>query len=215
MADILLDNQTVPSTPAAGKTNIFTHSTNKIPCFKNDAGTTGMWYPGITVSNTTDSVASAAVTYLTGSGLTVPVGSNLQIGTVCRWRLGLTKNAAGTTAFVYTVRCGTAGTTGDAIILTFTSSVVQTAATDTGWADIEVVIRGPLGAACIAAGIFKFTRQSVASTGFMNNAFSNQVLQATSGAFTSTTANLIVGLACDPGAANFTHQVVYSEMLNI
>lgn len=211
MADILLDTQVAPATPAAGKAILFFESGGKRATYKDDSGRTST-VPGIITNyNTTDSAANATNTYIAGSALTVPTGLTLQVGTTVRWRFGLTKNAAGTTAAVWTVKVGTAGTTADATVLTFTSGSVQTAATDTAWIDIYAVLRN-VGASGVMAGIFHMIHQN-AATGFAS--VQNQVLQATSAGFVTTTAGLIVGVAVDPGAANFTHQVVLSEMVNI
>lgn len=141
-------------------------------------------------STTTQSI-SGTTAYVTNSNIAVPVGK-LRIGTVFHWRLVITKTAAGTTAgCAFLVKIGTAGTTGDATILTFTLTGTPTGAVDTAFVDIEIIIRGPLSGSCITAGGIRFSH-NLASTGF--SSLPSEELQAVSSGFDATVANLIVGL---------------------
>jgi hypothetical protein len=212
MADLLIDNQAVPAIPAAGKTIIFSESGGKRVTYKNDAGIT-FTVPGIIKNwNTVDVVANGADTYLTGSGLVVPTGLSLQVGTTFNWKFYMTKTAAGAAAPVWTVRIGTLGTTGDAAILTFTQVALQTANADTGMVEITAILRNVGAAGILAGGLSMF--HVLAATGF--STLTENVMQVTSAGFVTTTAGLIVGVSVNPGLSGvWTHQVVAAEMANI
>jgi hypothetical protein len=170
---------------------------NEIPI--NEAGTTKkitalqlLAYSGDSLQNASvaDQVISATTAYVTNSNLPVPVGK-LRIKTVFRWRIIVTKTAAGTTAgCAVLVKLGTLGTTGDATILTFTFGT-PTGVVDAAVIDVEVIIRGPLSASCIATGVARLTH-NLDATGF--STLHTEVKAVTSGTFDATTASLIAGL---------------------
>ena len=212
MADILLDNQTIPGTPASGKLILFTHSGNKKLVTRDDTGAYSTLGGAIRNWNTADVVANAADTYLTGSGLTVPTGLVLQVGTTFRWRLAMVKTAAGTAAPIWVLRVGTAGTTADTARCTFTQVALQTAVVDTGIVDVTAILRN-VGAAGVLAGVLNMNHV-LATTGF--STLGANTLQVTSAGFDTTVANTIVGLSVNPGTLGvWTHQVIAAEMLNI
>lgn len=156
-------------------------------------------------------INAAASALLTGSKITVPVGK-LRVGTVLRWRISLSKTAAGTAANTFIVRLGTNGTIADAAILTFTLPV-GTAVIDTGEIDITVTIRGPLSASCIAQGLFAMVH-SLSATGLAT--VPCVVLKVTSGTFNATTAGLFASLSCTTAASTvLTFQQVIGEAINL
>src|SRR4051812_35064964 len=111
MGDLLVDNETTPSTPASSKSVLYVDSTTKKQAQLDDAG----HVYGILSRNhyTGASFTSAAAdTYLTNSGLLIP-SCGLQVGQLYEWRVHASKTAAGTTAAVMTLRCGSAQTTSD------------------------------------------------------------------------------------------------------
>jgi len=146
-------------------------------------------------ASTSDQVASAADTYITGSSLTVV--NRLKVGTMFFLDFTMTKTAAGTATPITSVRFGTAGTTADTARLTFTGDA-QTAAADTGTIRIVLVVRGPIGASCVVHGNY-IMQHELATTGF-DNAEDN-ILQVTSAAFDVTVAGLIMGVSINPGAS--------------
>lgn len=153
-------------------------------------------------------VTAATLTYIAGSALAVPV-AGLRVGTWFRWRMYLTKTAAGTAASTWHVRLGTAGTTADTAILTFTQTGLGTAVADTGYVDILAVIRGPITSSCIAVGTCVLGHD-LQITGF--SVRPNVIVQSTSAAFNATTASLIVGVTQTSGASQaFTYQQVVAE----
>lgn len=154
-------------------------------------------------SNAANVVANAADTYLTGSSLAI--AGRIQAGSVFRLRFTMTKTAAGIATPIYTVRVGTAGSTADTGRLTFTG-VAQTAATDTGWHDLELVVRDA-GANGVLQGSMAM-HHAQTTTGLANQA-QPQILQSLSSAFNLTTAGLILGVSCNPGASGvWTFQTV-------
>jgi hypothetical protein len=211
MADLLLDNQAVPSVPAVGKTIVFVEQGSKRMTYKEDSGRTYTLGGSIRSYNTADVVANAADTYLTGSGLVVPTGLTLQVGTTFKWRIFMTKTAAGIATPTWIVRVGINGSTADTARLTFTGPA-QTAVIDVGFVEITAILRN-VGAAGILAGGCALAH-NLAATGFAN--IGSPIMQVTSAGFDTTLAGLVVGVSVNPGAAGvWTHQVVKAEMLNL
>ena len=163
------------------------------------------------VSTAAQSPSAGASTYLTDSNIAVPAGL-LRVGTVFTWKLAFSKTAAGTAARAHIVRIGTNGSTADAAILTFTSGT-PSGAVDTGFQQINVTIRGPLSASCIAYGL-SFGTHQLSTTGLFAN--ETEVLGVTSGTFDATTANLIVGLSVTMGASELlTYEQIIVEARNL
>lgn len=210
MADLLMDTEGTPAAPGAGKGVLYFDSTSKKLTYIDDAGRKYTVAGAIRNWNTADVVANAADTYLAGSALAVPPHL-LQAGTTFKWRMFMTKTAAGVAAPAWNVRVGTLGTTGDASRLLFTGPA-QTAAVDTGFVEITAILRNTGVAGVLAGGLV--LNHNLAATGFAN--VGSPVLQVTSAGFDTTVASLIVGVSVNPGAAGvWTHQVVKAEMLNV
>lgn len=202
--------ETPAATPAAGFSLLFPHTSSKRWASKDSDGRV-LTLGGIQNQNTADVVANAADTYLTGSALTIP-SHLLQVGTRFRWRLAMTKTAAGTAAPVWVVRIGVNGTTADAAILTFTQVALQTAAVDTGVVSIDAVLRN-VGAAGILAGCLEMNHV-LAATGL--STLTMNVMQVVSAGFDTTAAGLIVGVSVNPGASGvWTHTLVAGEVYGL
>lgn len=164
----------------------------------------------LTNANTADVSANATDTYLTGSGLTV--GGRIKAGTTIRWRLAMTKTAAGTAAATVNIRFGTNGTTADTARVTWTTTP-QTQAIDTGWMEIQVIIRS-VSATGTVNGVLHFTHLNT-TTGLLNKN-TPHIAQTTSATFDNTAAGLIVGISVNPGASNnWTFQHVSAEAKNL
>lgn len=151
MADILLDNQALPGTPAAGKSILFVDTTTKKWCDLDDGGNvTG----SLSRRNSTASQGAgfASDTYVTDSGLLIP-SFGMRAGQLYRWLITLSKTAAGTAAAIVTVRIGSAQTTSDTSRLALTASVAQTAAASNGIMNVMVGVRN-VGASGVIAGGF-------------------------------------------------------------
>lgn len=170
-------------------------------------GTTAASWSSSYVTNTQTSLNNYSVaaqtpaattrTYITGSQIAVPVGK-LRIGTLLRWRFNMTKTAAGTATSTFDVAIGTAGTTSDTAVLSFTKPA-GTAAADEGYVEVDVQIRGPLSASCIATGEFVMFH-NLAATG--HAVIPTVVVNTVSSAFDATTANLFVGVCVTSGASD-------------
>lgn len=128
-----------PTTPAAGKAEFYGRTSDKLLRTIDENAVVrrvgNVWMK----SNTADEGPTAGANfYLAASA--VPV-SQLVAGSLVRWRVSATKTAACTGTPVFQVTLGTAATTADAVIATATG-LAQTAAVDTAWFDIEMIIRG-------------------------------------------------------------------------
>lgn len=170
---------------------------------------TASW--GLTNSATSDVVATAADTYLTGSSLAI--GAAQMAGTVLRWRIVATKTAAGVGAGVFSVRFGTAGTTADTARNTFTLSA-QTAATDTGQFDLMCIVRSVNATTGAVQCVLGVIHQN-STTGLVS---SNEtgVFQVLSANFDNTSTSLIAGVSVNPGTAGvWTFQFVLAEARNL
>jgi hypothetical protein len=126
MADILIDNQTAPTTPAGSKSVIWVDSTSKRESVTDDGGI----HRGIFAKNSSTSAQGLLATtevYLTGSGLKIP-SYGMQVGMTFVWYISVAKTAAGVAAPIWTYRIGAAQTTADTSRLALTSGQIQTAA---------------------------------------------------------------------------------------
>lgn len=195
MADILLDEQGFPVTPASGQGVLFFDSSASVFGQRNDAGL-------IQLDETRAAVASqgagfAADTYVTNSGLIVP-SFGMQAGMFWKWELMFSKTAAGVAAPVYQVRIGAAQTTADTSRLSITGPA-QTAAVDNGVLHVVVTCR-TVGVAGVIQGNATWVHtNAVAATGFCVAGGAD----ATSAGFdnTATVAGLFIGLSINGGAS--------------
>jgi len=166
---------------------------------------------GIANANTAAGALSGATDqYVAGSALAI--GARQKAGTVLRWRLSYTKTAAGVATPLWKVLFGTNGSAADTARLTYTG-VAQTAAADTGFVEIEVIVRsisatGTVAGVCIA-------HHHNTTTGLADKAQA-QIFTATSAAFDNTAAGLYAGLTINPGAAGVWSVVSCSaEAINL
>lgn len=161
--------------------------------------------------NTTDVSAPSVDTYLTGSALVI--GGRLQAGTILQWRFTMTKTAAGTATPVFSVRFGTLGTTGDTARLTYTGVAQTAVSTDTGWVDIQVVVRSVSATGTVTGA---FIMQHFNTTTGLQNKAQAQIFSTTSGTFDNTSGSLIAGVSCNPGASGvWTFRHVSGMALNL
>jgi len=196
MSDVLLDEQAVPTTPAAGTGIMYVDNGPSLPAFKNDGGLAGVMSGLTKNASVADQAISAADTYITDSDLLIP-SFGVQARTVFRWLISVSKTAAGTATPIYTVRIGSARTVADTARLTLTGPA-QTAATDTAVIEVILVVRN-VGASGVIQGTVYLHHLNTA-TGFANNV--SAVVQAASAAFdNSALAGLYVGLSINNGAS--------------
>jgi hypothetical protein len=159
-------------------------------------------------SNTSDVVANAAATYLTGSGL--QIGSRVQAGSFFKWRLRVTKTAAGVATPTVAVYVGPNGTTADTARVTHSSTAVQTAAVDTGMFEVDAVFRS-VGATAVIESPIRLDHVLADGAGFGTFRY----LSANSASF-ALGANDYVGLVVNPGTAGvWTFQHVLIDAGNL
>lgn len=159
--------------------------------------------------STAAQTANAADTYITGSVIALPTGVALKAGTILRWRFVATKTAAGTATPIWSIRFGS-GVIGDTARHTLTG-VAQTAAADTAFVDVQVIVRS-VGGSGVTHAVLKLDH-ALAATGFANVAHS--VIQNTSSAF-DTTAVTGIGISVNPGTAGvWTLVQATAEALNL
>lgn len=138
--------------------------------------------------STSQQSLSTSDVYLAGSGITFTAGS-LTAGTTytCITNIGKT---AGTGTIVATLRIGTAGTTADPAIVTFTMAAAGTSAADNGRFEFLCNFR-VVGASAVVAGVCN-VQKNLTSTGLINS--STQVIsgsQIVSSTFNSSTPTKI------------------------
>jgi hypothetical protein len=168
--------------------------------------------PVVPVESITDQTILAATTaQVAGSNIAIPA-SKLRIGSIIRWRLALSKTAAGVAARNVIVQCGTTGTATDADVITFIVPA-GTAAVDKAWLEVTVICRGPLSSSGILCGNLTMIHNGN-TVGFAT--IPTVVLQQNSGSVDVTVANLILSLAIATGAAEvLTIQQVVGDTMNL
>ena len=148
---------------------------------------------GPTVPAVADQAISAAtLTLITGTSL-APNG--FYVGQTFRWVIVGNGGALGTSANTITVKIGTANTTADATVATFTTSV-GTAAASNFQIEITLTIR-TLGAS--ATALAQCVILNSAATGFVS--IDASVLIGTMSTFNSTTASQFVHVDLTTGAS--------------
>lgn len=153
MADILIDNEAVPSTPAAGKSLIYCDSTTKKLAQMDDAGHVYGAPLSRNWSTASQGAGFATDTYITNSGLLIP-SCGLQVGQMFRWTITLSKTAAGTATPIVQIRLGTNQSTADTSLITLTGQAA-TAAIAGGIMSVVALIR-TVSASGVLVGSFGF-----------------------------------------------------------
>lgn len=157
--------------------------------------------PIVPVPSTADqSPTQGSANYVTGSG--VKFTANPTVGTVIHWHIDTAKTGAGTGTSAFAIYFGPNGTTGD------TSRCAATLDTETAIADemfvhIQLTIRGPITASCIAQALF-IADNNLSTTGYSNTARKSQVKAVQSAAFDITGLPLYIGVVMTPGASDVT-----------
>jgi hypothetical protein len=121
--------------------------------------------------------AATVRTYITGSAIGPFVAGTIAVGTVFKWAFDLTKTGAGSATSTFDICFGTAGTTADAAVVSFTKPA-GTAAADQGWVEITAVVK-TASATGVVLGNFRLGH-NLAATGHAQIPFVSVV--TTSGA---------------------------------
>lgn len=190
MADILIDNQSLPSTPASGKSVLYVDATAKKFVQLDDAGNA---HGTLARNSSTASQGPgfAADTYVTNSGLLIP-NCGIQAGMVFRWYISLSKTGAGTAAAVFTFRLGSNQGTADTSLLALTSATAQTAAVSSGLFVVSLGVRTTGASGVVAGGVGVAT--NTAGLGGGVDGVSGSVNLASAG-------GLFLGLSINGGAS--------------
>lgn len=152
MADIVLDNQTTPTTAAAGKSIIYVDATTKKTIQLDDSGIARGQPLSRNITTASQGAGFASDTYVTNSNILIP-SCGIQAGMCFRWHISVSKTAAGTATVVFTFRLGTALTTADTSILALTTTVAQTAAVSQGLFIISLGVRTSGASGVVAGGV--------------------------------------------------------------
>ena len=200
MADLLMELEGKPTTPAAGQGIFFFDSTAKIRAFLNDTGRVEAYSNNAAIANQT---VNAADTYLTNSDLLIP-SWGLQAKGTFLFQISASKTGAGTAAPIYSVRIGTNRTTADTARLTLTGPA-QTAIADIGTLNILITVRAA-GGSCILQGTAFWSHRGTAAntttsgTGFANDSTGH--VEGTSASFDASAVNgQYIGLSVNSGTA--------------
>lgn len=206
MADILVDNESVPNTPATSKSVLYVDSTTKKFMQMPDSGAP----QGILSRNSataSQGAGFAADTYVTNSGIQIP-SCGMQAGQLYRWFITGSKTGAGTATAVYTIRIGTNQSTADTAQLTLTAGAAQTAAADNGTLIVTVQVRN-VGASGVIAGAASWAKTQAGTAGFggsidgVSSSFANNAL-----------AGQFVGISINGGAsAAWTLTSCHAELI--
>lgn len=140
-----------------------------------------------------DQVLNAAEGAIEGSVLPF---ANIEARTRLKFKLWLTKTAAGVAAPSFKLRVGAKGDATDTARLTFVGPA-QTAAVDAAVVEIDIIARA-VGAATVLHGVMSM-RHNLDATGFA--VVGTPVVPATSAPFDATAHDLLASLSIDPGAA--------------
>lgn len=160
-------------------------------------------------STATQTPGATTRTYVTGSNIAFTAGQII-VGTTFRWRLNMTKTAAGTAATTFDIAFGTAGTTADTARVSFSKPGGTTAA-DEGWVTIEAIVNTN-SASGVVIGEFTMIH-NLAATG--HALIPCVVVSTTSGTFNTTTVTN-VGLCITTGASDaITILQVSTQAINI
>jgi hypothetical protein len=204
MADVLMDNESVPTTPAAGKSILYVDNLTKALAQVNDAGRVS---GSLSRNDATASQAGfAADTYVTNSGLLLP-SCGMKAGMMFRWFITASKTAAGVAAATYIIRIGAAQAIGDTARLTLTAGA-QTGVADNGLLIVVASVRN-IGASGVIAGAASWAKTQAGTAGFGGS------IDGVSGTFDNTAlAGQYVGLSLNGGAsAAWTLTAVSSELI--
>lgn len=193
MGDLLVDNQALPSTPAASKSIYAVDNVSKKFYQLDDSGNAhGILSASFPPSGTASQVTGSVDVYVANSGIVVPA-IGLQVGMLFRWYLQLVKSTvAGTAAPTYIIRAGT-GVLGDTALLTLTG-IAQTAVAGGGVVMVMAQVR-TIGASAVITGNFNISNVTMGA---------GQTTTAVSGTFNSTTTTApgqLIGLSVNPGAS--------------
>lgn len=175
----------------------YNSTTNKFRKRENSA--TSDWTALVPLFNSNTALQSLTVVantpvYITSSNLNIPAGlvQGIITGTVFRWRISMSKSAAGTGVFNIIIYGGINGTTADTAMATQSVAPSQTAVADNMIVDV-VLTWVTVGASGTAFWSITSLNDAASATGF-GQVTGTAGFTGTTGAFNTTTASLKFGL---------------------
>jgi hypothetical protein len=216
LSDILLSEQSNPTTPASGTLVLFPDSTASAPAAKNDGGRSALLWVRANASIAAQGAGFSSDTYVTDSDILIP-SFGMQARMVFRWTISASKTGAGTATPIYNVRIGANRTTGDTARLTLTGPA-QTAVADIGTLTILVTVRSVSASGVLQGTAWWQHRGTAASTTVSGVGFANDTtghVEGTSAGFdNSALGGSYIGLSIDGGtSAAWTVTQVVPEFL--
>jgi hypothetical protein len=203
VAKVVLDEESLPTTPASGSAAAWFDTTgNGLFCTRDDSGRVAARTRNASIA--AQSAGGFAVdTYVTDSDLLIP-SFGLQVRTTFTWQISASKTAAGVATPIYVVQFGANRSTADTDRLTLTGPA-QTAVIDIGTLNILVVVRS-IGASGVLQGTAWWDhRGTAANTTTSGTGFANDVtghVEATAAGFDmSALAGQYVSLSINGGGS--------------
>lgn len=202
MAKITTANQSTSTTPSSGYSSTFTDATTKRLATIDDAGVY-KGFLGKTNSTTTQALGSAADTYITNSGITIPA-FGMVAGMMFRWNIGYVQTAT-TQTLAIKIRIGT-GVIGDTDISNALATTITTGATATGGIIQVGYMVHTIGASGTGFDWYEFT-------------FGQGTIQSADSKTTTTFDNTAragqkVGISITPSGTVGTIQGVHGELIS-
>ena len=200
MADVLIDEQSAPATPASGKGVVWADNSGSMLAYKSDGGEAMLIGRGAVRTSLASQALSGTETIPTNAQFVIP-SFGLVTGAAWRFTWSMSKTNAGIAAPTFNIKIGSAGTVSDTTRFTITGPA-QTAAVDTGRYELIVQLRSA-GAAAVLSGHITGQHTAATGAGFGTANASDGYQIATSAAFDSTTAvgGWFVSLSLAPGAS--------------
>jgi hypothetical protein len=157
---------------------------------------------GTNFATASSAAGFATDTYVVGSAIPLTGIGAVRVGRIYRWRLVISKTAAGTVQPTLIARVGTAGSVADTARLTFVFGA-GTAAIDRGEFEVEALVTA-IGATGVLRGQVSLSTNLASGTGLARD----HSVQVTSGTFDMTIANSLIGLSYN-GGTSAVHTIEY------
>lgn len=185
MGDMLIAEQSTPTTPSSGNGIIFIDSSASTLAWKDDAGRN--FCNTYNAAIAAQGAGFATDTWVTNSDLIIPSFS-MQAKSVVLWMISGSKSGAGTATPIYNIRIGSARSTADTARLVLTAPA-QTAVADIGTLNIMVTCRSVGVAGVIQGTAWWNHRGTIANTTTSGTGFANDStghVEGTSAGFDNT-----------------------------
>lgn len=211
---LLLNKAATPATPAADKAEVFLDTTAETLRYIEDTGTVremGVNSPCAIVA-TPSGIANTETAFLGGTNNWRVYTNQLKAGSVIRVTVEGTYTAGAGAAAIFRIRLGTAGTTADTALATFTLGTSAASGTNIPFEVTLVVTMRTVGAASTQVGHAKVINQG--TTGLYTAAA--DIREATTAACDTTASNWLTVTFISASASNTaTIKQAYGELVKI